>query len=99
MLYAASARGKSINDPVGHAVSRLRSEPHTGAGAVFDRLADLGPGGLIRLLGDPATARYSSRDWSQAMEGADQSRVRALWEMLGGVEDEEEDPFWEDEEE
>lgn len=99
MLYAASARGKSINDPVGHAVSRLRSEPHTGAGAVFDRLADLGPGGLIRLLGDPATARYSSRDWAQAMEGADQGRVRALWEMLGGVEDEEEDPFWEDEEE
>jgi hypothetical protein len=99
MLYAASARGRSIIDPVGHAVSRLRSEPETGAGAMFDRLADLGPGGLVRLLGDPATAPYVSRDWSQAMDGADQSRIRALREIVGGVEEEQDDGFWDEDEE
>ncbi|MEW6567681.1 MAG: DnaA N-terminal domain-containing protein [Chloroflexota bacterium] len=99
MLYAASARGRSIIDPVGHAVSRLRSEPETGAGAMFDRLADLGPGGLVRLLADPATAPYVSRDWSQAMDGADQGRIRALREIVGDVEEEQEDGFWDEDEE
>lgn len=99
MLYAASARGKSISDPVGHAVNRLRTDPETGAGGVFDRLANLRPGGLIRLLADPGTARYISGDWAQAMDGADQSRLQALREMLSDVEEVEEDLLGEREKE
>jgi hypothetical protein len=94
MLYAASARGASIVDPIGHAVSRLREDPYKGAGGAFDRLVQLAPDALVELiardLADLGTARFSNRDWGSVMEKADRERLSLVAHVLGG----EVDPNW-----
>jgi hypothetical protein len=84
LLYAASRNGNGINDPIGHAVSRLLQDPTRGAGGAFDRLAELPanePTGLLQRELDGQSPWNT--DWRTAMDGAPRARLRALADQLG----------------
>lgn len=86
LLYAASARGSSLRDPIGHAVSRLLEDPDHGAGPAFEELASLGPEALGTLIlrqlrsGD---ARWAHPAWGQVMQDASSDRLQQLAELIG----------------
>lgn len=86
LLYAASPSGKGVQNPVSHAIVRLRAAPATGAGGAFERLAALRPAELLSLLQQSLQdlGRWSSNeDWRRAMGDATPDRLRDLSEQLG----------------
>lgn len=89
ILYAASSEAKWIGDPLGYAISRLRMEPQTGAGAPFNRLAALPPRELeVRLdraLEDPFGSRLAG-DWPVTMRPTPRvlNAVRSILFGAGG---------------
>lgn len=89
LLYWASPQGAKLNEPIGNAVNRLSTDPQSGAGAAFDRLAALGPHELrewvVPHVLDPYGAAFrGSQDGSwQTMRGAPTDRLGQLAEYLG----------------
>ena len=86
LLYAASPRGESIENPVSHAKSRLRQTPQAGAGESFDRLAELSPQDLTYLIERAlqGTDKWVNNGyWKSCMVGASKARLCILAEQLG----------------
>jgi hypothetical protein len=86
LLYAASPRGDSIENPVSHAISRLRQAPQTGAGEGFDQLAEISPQELKYLIKQAfqGTDKWVDNNyWKSCMEGASKVRLRILAEQAG----------------
>jgi hypothetical protein len=84
LLYAASRNGNGINDPVGHAISRLLQDPTQGAGGAFDRLAGLPANELTSLLQWELDRQSPwNTDWRTVMGDAPRPRLRALADQLG----------------
>ncbi len=86
LLYAASPRGRSLRDPIGHAVARLLEEPRRGAGPAYEELAELGPQALADLIRRELTsgdARWAHAAWGRAMQDAGSDRLQELAELLG----------------
>jgi hypothetical protein len=86
LLYGASARGKSIKDPVSHAVDRMRKEPRMGAGKAFETLAMMLPNDLACLVvrAVDGTAKWAGNsDWNNAMGGSSQGQLMDLAYQLG----------------
>lgn len=84
LLYAASAQGGSIQDPLGLAISKLLENPGQGAGGLYERLAQLPAGALIDLLLDElGFRRPSQRDWRQFAEGVPHMRLERLLDEFG----------------
>jgi len=84
LLYAAGESGASIRDPVSHAVARLMENPAQGAGGAYDRLADLPPDRLMKLISaaiDRCVA--NDPDWHAAIGQTKPSRLKALAAQLG----------------
>jgi hypothetical protein len=87
LIYAASSKGASIKNPVAHSVSRLRQDPHSGAGEVYDRVAQYPPEDLIDCI-CRSLKRYdpefsgSNREWKRAMRGTSELQMVSLAEQL-----------------
>jgi hypothetical protein len=95
LLYGASLQGAMLNNPVAHAVSRLRKNPKKGAGEGYDDLACLPPDKLAYLVSCElnGTAKYrGNKDWNRVMERAERGRIKILADQLGLVLDEGDDP-------
>jgi len=95
LLYGASLQGAMLNNPVAHAVSRLRKNPIKGAGEGYDDLACLPPDKLAYLVSCElnGTAKYrGNKDWNRVMERAERGRIKNLAVQLGLVLDEGDDP-------
>lgn len=89
LIYAASAKGESIKDPIAHSVSRLMKEPKSGAGTIFDRVANFPPEELIdcicrslKIYDYETEFIGSNSDWKQAMRGASEYQMVNLAEQL-----------------
>jgi len=50
LLYTFSRQGGGLHPGINYALSKLKEDPETGAGGVFDRLAALPPAELVRLI-------------------------------------------------
>jgi len=88
LLYGASLQGTMLNNPVAHAVSRLRKDPILGAGEGYDNLACLPPEELAYLVSCElnGTAKYhGNKNWNRVMEGAERGRIKNLAVQLGVV--------------
>ena len=84
LLYAASASGNSIQDPIGHAISRLIPDPTRGAGGAWDKLAELPANELADMLTKELAGQSPwNQVWRKAMEGAPRDRLRTLADQLG----------------
>lgn len=87
LIYAASSKGASIKNPVAHSVSRVRQDPHSGAGEVYDRVAQYPPEDLIDCI-YRSLKRYdpefsgSNREWKRAMRGTSELQMVSLAEQL-----------------
>jgi hypothetical protein len=86
LLYAANPRGGSIENPISHAISRLRQAPQAGAGEAFDRLAELSLKELADLIERAlqGTDKWVNNNyWESCMEGASKARLGTLVEQFG----------------
>jgi len=84
LLYAASASGNSIQDPIGHAISRLIPAPTRGAGGAWDKLAELPTNELANVLTKELAGESPwNQVWRKAMGGAPRDRLRMLADQLG----------------
>ena len=83
LLYAASPGGSGIRDPTAHAVSRLISDPTSGAGGAFDQLAGLPAKEVASLLIRELRGQSPpNQTWRKEIEGSPHSRLRALADQL-----------------
>lgn len=83
LLYAAGQSGHSLDYPVSYAISRLKEDPHHGAGGAYDRLACLPPEHLAHFIrGDLEGHSSGDPDWRGAIGKTSRSRLRVLAEQL-----------------
>lgn len=85
LLYSVSPMGQGIERPWGWALSQLRDSPESGAGGPYDRLAELPPRELVRLI------RYSFMSATKNYRTADgllskgEGSGNALWDETMGT--------------
>ena len=87
LLYAASPSGTSIRQPALFAASQLRQTPQRGAGAAYERLAQLSPSQLLTLLNTALQSPFqiSNSEWRQAMSEASSKQLLALRRQLFAI--------------
>ena len=84
LLYAASAGGNGIRDPIAHTVSRLIQDPLRGAGGAYERLAGLPTHELTGLLQRELDGQNPwNTDWRTVMADTPRAKLRALADQLG----------------
>jgi hypothetical protein len=86
LLYGASVSGKSIKNPISHAIDRMMKEPGTGAGEAFEALAMITPNDLAWLVvrAVKGTAKWAGNsDWNSVMSGSSQGQLMDLAYQLG----------------
>ena len=84
LLYGASTSGNSIQDPIGHAISRLIPAPTRGAGGALDMLAKLPANELADVLTKELAGQSPwNQVWRKAMGGAPRNRLSMLADQLG----------------
>ena len=92
VLFAASAQGENLSDPLGYALSRIREHPVREARGIFRQLADIPPVELLGLFNSSPTRRYEipipnnhplAPAWKQAM-GSQNRRLPAARAILFG---------------
>jgi len=93
ILYGASQ--PNIQNPYSLAIAKLKENPGVGAGGASERLAELQPRNLARLIEQSFTF-YSPTDqnWRRLFAEVKRDRIRLLADALGLVLDIEEETGW-----
>jgi len=78
LLYTFSRQGGGLHPGINYALSKLKEDPETGAGGVFDRLAALPPTELVRLITRSTDKARGRTKYADMFE--EKSDVELLWD-------------------
>lgn len=79
LLYAFSQAGEGIQNPLAYALASLREDPDRGPGNPYDRLADLPPAELVRLV------RWSVRWAARKYDFQEEDSGNETWDKAMGI--------------